>query len=232
MEKMIKSDAFLYETHLHTSQSSKCASADAKTQVEFYKNLGYTGIIVTDHFLNGNTNVPKDLSWKERIDQFCLSYEIAVLEGNKIGLDVFFGWEFSYNGTDLLTYGLDKSWLLLHENIDRLRINEYCDLVHQYGGLIVHAHPFREASYIDYIRLFPSRTDAVEVYNANRSDFENKQALDYANSYGLKQSSGSDNHTGFQKFYGGVSSPNRFNSINDFITFILSGEASLLKIDE
>ena len=40
---------------------------------------GYTGIFVTDHFFNGNTAVPADLPWRERVERFCrelgISYE-------------------------------------------------------------------------------------------------------------------------------------------------------------
>ena len=60
-----------------------------------YKEIGYTGLIVTDHFFNGNCAVPKDLPWKERIDMYYAGYEDAKAEGDKIGLQVFFGLESS-----------------------------------------------------------------------------------------------------------------------------------------
>ena len=48
---------YKYETHLHTSPVSRCASAGVKEHLEFYKNLGYDGIFITNHFLDGNINI-------------------------------------------------------------------------------------------------------------------------------------------------------------------------------
>ena len=39
---------------------------------------GYNGIIVTDHFFNGNTCVPEYLPWKERVDMF--TYDCGKVE--------------------------------------------------------------------------------------------------------------------------------------------------------
>ena len=84
---------YRYETHLHTCQGSKCGRATGAEQARFYKEAGYQGVIITDHFCGGNTAMPKEGSWKERIDLYCKGYEDALEEGKKIGLDVFFGFE-------------------------------------------------------------------------------------------------------------------------------------------
>ena len=68
---------YKYETHLHTKECSLCATASGAYQAEAYKDAGYTGIIITDHFFRGNTNVRRDLPWEERIDLFCKGYENA-----------------------------------------------------------------------------------------------------------------------------------------------------------
>lgn len=187
---------YKYEMHSHTKETSRCASIPAAELAEFYKEIGYSGLVITDHFFNGNTTVPRNLPWRERVEMFSAGYENAHKRGTEIGLDVFFGWEFSVSGTDFLTYGLDKQWLLEHEDCDKLRIGDYCDLVHESGGYIVQAHPFREASYIEMIRLLPRKVDAVETINSGRTDFENKMADNYADNYSLIKFCGSDNHTG------------------------------------
>ena len=61
---------------------------------------------------------------------------------------------------------------------------------------MVQAHPFREASYIDHIRLYPDCVDGVEVINANRTERENTMAMLYAKTYAFIQTAGSDNHIG------------------------------------
>ncbi|MBP5167049.1 MAG: PHP domain-containing protein [Oscillospiraceae bacterium] len=219
---------YLYETHMHTAQVSRCASAPAEEQVRFYKERGFDGIVVTDHFLGGNTTVPVDLPWDERIDLFCRGYELAAEEGKKLGLKVFFGWEFAHLGCDFLTYGLDKAWLKAHPDIDRLEINRYLDLVRSEGAYVVHAHPFREDFYIPYIQLLPRKVDAVEVLNACRKDFENERAAEYAKNYGLKISAGSDNHSAYrQRRLCALGSDKEFGGIGDIIGAIRSGECSL-----
>ena len=191
---------YKYEMHCHTSECSACSRIRAADLVDCYKKLGFDGIVVTDHFFNnGSTTVPKNLPWSQRISLFTVGYKEALKRGNEIGLDVLFGWEATFDGTDLLTYGLDEAWLTEHEDCDLLGINEYCDLVHQSGGYIVHAHPFREADYIKIIRLLPRKVDAVEVVNACNTDFANKMAHEYAENYSLQMVCGSDNHIGFRE---------------------------------
>lgn len=218
---------YKYETHLHTSEVSACARASAAEQVEFYAESGYAGIIVTDHFLNGNTTVPREgLTWKEKIEKFCEGYANALREGKKVGLDVFFGWEASYGGTDFLTYGLSPSWLLRNEHIMDMPYWDYLDYVRDEGGLVVHAHPFREAAYIKGgIKLMPRKVDAIEIINANRTEFENRMAKEFAKNYGLAPFAGSDNHSAYaQKKLAGIKTKERIENIIDFIDIIQCGE--------
>ena len=41
--------SFLFDTHIHTKESSACGEVRAADIVARYKSLGYDGIIVTDH---------------------------------------------------------------------------------------------------------------------------------------------------------------------------------------
>lgn len=175
-------------------------------------------------FFNGNTTVPQDIPWFQRVELFVQGYENAIKRGNEIGIDVFFGWEFSLNGSDFLTYGLDKEWLLRHEDCHKLHINEYCDLVHADGGFIVHAHPFREAFYIDMIRLVPRKVDAVETLNACRTDFENKLADQYADNYSLPKMFATDNHIGHRERIASVEINEKATSVNHIISLILENK--------
>ena len=61
---------FRYETHMHTCQGSACGVSTGAEHARFYKERGYQGIFVTDHFFGGNPAVPRFLSWEERIEQF------------------------------------------------------------------------------------------------------------------------------------------------------------------
>ena len=119
--------AYLYETHLHTSVGSKCSSQTPEEQLRRFQYYGYTGVFITDHFLNGNTTVDRSLPWEDAICAYCRAYEEACEVGARIGIDVFFGFESSYAGNDVLTYGLGKDWLLAHPEIMDLSMRAYCE---------------------------------------------------------------------------------------------------------
>lgn len=218
---------YRYETHLHTSETSKCGITSGADFASHYKSLGYTGIFVTDHFLNGNTTVSEDLPWAERIELFCTGYEAAKEKGCQIGMDVFFGWEYSFGWTHLLTYGLGKEWLLHNPCMLSWDLPHYCDRVHQDGGAVIHAHPFREG--IEIFELAPGHVDAVEVLNSGRSDQYNQHALDYAASFGLPGVAGSDIHSIEMKRLCGMGFPQRLSGAKDYITAVRSGRASIIE---
>ena len=57
--------SYLYETHLHTSFASACANSKGSEYIRLYKELGYSGMIVTDHFYRGHTSILRGLPRKE-----------------------------------------------------------------------------------------------------------------------------------------------------------------------
>lgn len=220
---------YRYETHLHTREASACAINSAVEQVRRYKEAGYDGIIVTDHFFNGNTSIPEDLPWEERVDLLCKGYENAKEEGDRIGLSVFFGWEANFGTTEFLIYGLDKHWLKEHPDILSWNIEEQYNRIHEAGGFIVHAHPFRVRPYIKEIRLLPMFVDAVEAINVgNRNDEFDKKAMAYAKKHKLPMTAGTDSH-GLEKFRSGIAFPHKLKSIQDYINSIKANEYELIK---
>lgn len=218
---------YKYDTHVHTAEASGCATASGAEQARRYKELGYDGIIITDHFFNGNSAIHNYYDWYDRVRQFCKGYENAKSEGDKIGLKVFFGIEYSYFGTDLLTYGIDKDWLYQNDNIMDVSVYEYIKRVHDAGGIIVHAHPFREASYINEVKLMPKWVDGVEVYNAGNYDEKfNERAKWYAEQYNLPITAGTDNHHLTAEIISGICTEQPLESIEDYIDAVVCRKIS------
>ena len=167
---------------------------------------------------------------QELLEFYFSDYEEGVRIGKEIGISVFCGIETSYGGTDFLVYGLDKAWYLSHPEIREMPKSEQLKLFMENGALVIQAHPFREARYIDHIRLFPRCIQGVEVYNAARTDFENKLALQYAENYELIKFAGSDNHiAGRMQKFGGMQSETPIKDEKDFAMRVLSGEITLFK---
>ena len=148
---------FLYETHMHTCQGSACGRATGKEQARVYKEAGFTGIIITDHFFGGNTAVDRSLPWEERVDLFWKGYEDAKEEGDRIGLDVFFGLEQNIHFDEYLIYGLTKEYMKAHPEMEHWTRREQLEEVHmttryeQIGGVYLERlYPTDIFDLIDY----------------------------------------------------------------------------------
>lgn len=102
---------YLYETHLHTCEASACGKVHGEDYISYMMAKGYSGMIVTDHFFNGNTCVPEDLPWKERIEIYASGYERALKAAEGKDFLVMFGVEINFNKDEYLLYGIDKDWL-------------------------------------------------------------------------------------------------------------------------
>lgn len=236
IDKIKKEYPYLYETHLHTSEASACGASTGQEMARACKEYGYTGIFVTDHNWGGNTAVDRSLPWDEWVNEFCKGYENAKAEGDKIGLDVFFGYEAGFHATEFLLYGIDKEWMLANPDIRQADIEEQYKLVHANGGMVIHAHPYREEGYIPEVRLFPEWVDGVEGVNAMHSNFHSrahndpefdKRAIAYAEKHHLPITAGSDIHA-TNLLGAGVAFKRKLASPADYIKAVLSGEDYVL----
>ena len=222
---------FIYETHLHTSEASKCADARGADYIDYMISRGYAGMIVTDHFFNGNSSVDTGLTWEQMVGQYVSGYKNALRAAEGKLFDVLFGIEFNFNGDEYLIYGPDENWLLHNEDIVFASRTEVYRRVHEAGGIMVQAHPYRERDYLDDIRLTPGICDGIEVYNAANSDNMNALAYRYARRLNVPMTAGSDIHNLHDKAMGGMSFNRRIMDIRDFVSMLLSGEGTLVKID-
>ena len=214
---------YKYETHLHTYPVSKCASAGVRESLEYYKALGYDGVFLTNHFIDGYINISSEASFEERLDFYFSDYEEALTIGKEIGIDVFLGVEMSDWGTDFLIYGLMPKWYFAHPEIEGMDRVEQLRLLASEGALIIHAHPFRG---YDCMKLFPKHVHGVETYNACRTDFENAMAEQYAENYSLIHFAGTDNHNAHrQTTFGGMQTTRPITSEMDFVSLVKSGGA-------
>lgn len=209
--------AYKYETHSHTSEVSPCGYITAKDAVSIYKGMGYQGIIITDHFHDEYFSTLEGMDWEKKVDTFLTGYENALMEGLKVGLDVFLGIEirFNENGNDYLVYGLDVDFLKAHENMFEMTIESFHELVKDMDDvLIIQAHPFRSSC----VPVDPKLIDGVEVFNGNpRHDSKDVSAADFALEHNLLISSGSDFHRIGDEAIGGIITDEKITSHEDLI---------------
>ena len=229
---MLKDYPYLYETHLHTSEASACAVSSGWEMARACKEAGYTGIFVTNHNWHGNHCIDDTLPWEQWVKRYARGYEVAKAWGDANGLDVFFGYEAGYRGTEFLVYGIDMAWLIEHPEIREATVEEQYRWIHEAGGMVIHAHPFREEPYIPEIRLFPRYVDGVEGVNATHSHPESgshnnplfdERAIAYSQKYQLPLTAGSDVHS-THILGGGVAFKRRLRDARDYCQAIRSGE--------
>ena len=226
---------FLYDTHVHTRDVSLCGTSTAAEQVRKSKKMGYTGIIITDHFVKGYSRCDENLPWEQQVRFLLSGYEAAKAEGKLCGLDVYFAWEYAswgnIPGMDVLTYGLDVKFLLANPRLHTYNLKQYSGQVHKYGGYLAHAHPFRNVAKEDRKRKkFPAHLlDGAEVFNGCDRPEINALAYDYALRNNLHMQAGSDTHgVGRPDFACGMALEKKADSIYDIINAIKQGTAKLV----
>ena len=220
---MLKEYPYLYETHVHSSEASACARSTAVEMARAHKDCGYTGMILTNHNWGGNTAISRELSWGDFLDAFFAPYYEAREWGEANDFQVFPGYEAGYSGTEFLIYGIDIDWMHGHPELRDATVAEQFGIIHSGGGIVIHAHPFREAFYIKEIRLFPEYIDGVEGLNAAHSTASydddsyifNEKALNYARELGMLITGGSDSHS-TDLPGGGMAFPRKLLDIHDF----------------
>ncbi len=219
---------YRYETHCHCSQCSLCGGSTSQEMVQSYYDAGYAGLVLTDHFIWGNTSVSRDLPWNERMNAYYGAYLEAKEYAKNLDFDVIFGIEHAYgDGKEMLIYGVDLDFLLKYPNMPSMSIDEVAEAVHSYGGLVIQAHPYRDRGYIN-MDVGPriDLVDGFEVYNTCNGPGENEKAMEIAKENGLIFTSGSDNHASNSGLAGsaGIALPYRIKDEKELVSALKNND--------
>lgn len=225
---------YKYEVHMHTAESSACGRTNGRDYISEFMKMGYDGMIITDHFYHGNTAANRALPWDEFIDEFCRGYEEAKAEGDRLGFKVFFGWEESHGPDEYLIYGPDKAWLKAHPEIKDADHTQYLQMIHDAGGAVVGAHPFRERGYVDIVKIHPFQCDAMEACNYGNPPYQDILAYTFCKDRGILMTSGTDMHNVkvIDETPCGMVFDEPLNSVQDYADRIRSGKGFTALIPE
>lgn len=192
---------YSYEIHCHTAETSRCGKSAAADMVAAYHRKGFTGVVITDHFVNGYSYSAFPETWKGKMDAFVKGYRAAKEAGDQLGIKVYFGFEYTNdgnNGEDYLVLGLSPENLYTDlVDCDQWPIERMIETVHALGGIVVRAHPFREDDYIrESCIMRPGlNIDAIEGFNGgNKREVYNIRALELALKEDKPLVAGSDTH--------------------------------------
>ncbi|MBP5617978.1 MAG: hypothetical protein J6X61_02375, partial [Clostridia bacterium] len=178
---------FRYEMHTHTTPCSACGVQTMSEAVAACAAAGYAGFVITNHFYHGNSGISRSLAWEEFVEAYAADWREGVKLSKEAGIDVIFGLEEGYaSGKEVLLYGVTPEEIAAAPFLREKGLEPLSAYVRSQGGLVVHAHPYRIASYIpdpDWTPD-PALLDGVEVYNAH-GESRNDLALAFAKQNGL-----------------------------------------------
>ena len=179
LKNFTKDYKYKIDFHTHTTPASPCSEITPQRMVEAYKELGFDGIVLTNHFVDFllKSNDPEVVS-QTYLSDYYKTKEI----GNKNGLKVYLGMEirFPENCNDYLIYGIEE------KDIKELFSYIHGDYISFYKAfkndknVILQAHPFRNGMTLQN----PDYIDGIETFNIHpghnsRVGFASR----YANAY-------------------------------------------------
>ena len=192
---------YLFDTHIHTKEASSCSRVFAADIVKRYKELGYDGIIITDHFSSSQFKRHGD-TYAEQVQTYLSGYRAAKKFEDE-NFHVILGMELRFleNDNDYLVYGFDEDFVLRNDLTQFNDPGEFRPFAEANNLIIFQAHPFR----IGMTVIDPDLLDGVEVYNGHGDHYSrNTVANKWAATHSLRKLSGSDFHGNLSLESGGV----------------------------
>ena len=110
---------YKYEIHCHTKETSVCATAKASDMVHLYRDHGYDGIVVTDHFSPMTFPLTKLFCPQKHTDFYFRGYHVAKKAAEGTSLTVLPGCEIRFYATinDYLLFGDVENFLKNNGNL-------------------------------------------------------------------------------------------------------------------
>ena len=223
---------YRYELHSHTSECDRDAALSARELVRLYKDAGYDGMVITDHYIERFYTLwfPEDvkgLTHEQQVHRWLRGYRTARDEGEKLGFTVLPGTEVRFDGrpNDYLIYGLHEEFFYTVPRLNELKNTKELLALMPEGVCVVHAHPFRLGMEV----ADPTGLFGIEAYNGGTERFRNEMAREYARHYGLPVTSGSDIHSTARLAKGGIETEHKINTPEDLVKVLRSGEYKLIE---
>lgn len=217
MEKFYKT-----ELHTHTKPVSGCSDIEAEQLVKIYKEKGYDGVVLTNHFtrcLQGET-VEEKIKWY--LEDYYKCYE----EGKLIDLNVILGAElrFTENNNDYLIFGICPEDLIQIYEMLPYGIDRFYKECKNEKNIIIQAHPFRDG--MESVKR--ESLDGIEVFNMHPN--HNSRiglAAKYANENNMIATCGSDFHHHGQECLCGIITKKQLRNSYDVANVLKAGDYNM-----
>lgn len=217
---------YKYELHCHTKEVSRCGQVPAAEIVKMYKDAGYSGIVITDHYSPMTFSLSTVACPQKAVDFYLRGYKEALKYADE-NFTVLLGMELRYYATanDFLVYGVTEEFLHGNGNLMKKYPKRFYKLAKENNMIVVQAHPFREMM----IRINPKYLDGAEVHNG-KSDIEsNLKAAEWVKKNNMAIGiSGSDFHRPKNLATGGIITNEPIKTNNDLLRILRSGKYEMI----
>lgn len=188
------------DLHMHEKRYSLDSFLALEEIVEIAKKRGLDAICITDH---------DSMELREYAEEY----------SKKTGFPIFVGIEFFSLQGDILAFGID------HYPEERVDAQEFIDYVHEQGGVVISAHPFRHnrrglEGNLDILK----GVDAIEILNGSTLPDATMMAVRYAKKYGFAITGGSDCHYPDKVGICATYFPNEIKTMDDLVAAIRNRE--------
>ncbi len=218
---------YKYEIHAHTKNTSLCGQLDAEELIKKYKEAGYSGIVITDHYSPMTFHISEFFNKEKAVNHFLQGYKKAK-EFETEDFTILLGVELRFYATvnDYLVYGVTEEMLYELPFLLPLYIKKASKLFRERGCLFLQAHPFRQ-----FIRRAnPQYLDGVEVFNGKADKEANDKSLKWAEEIKAKiQTSGSDCHRETGVALGGIITKEPIKTNEDLLRILKGGNYKLIR---
>ena len=218
---------YKYELHSHTAETSQCAKITAEELVKKYKELGYSGIVITNHYSDFTFSLKDMFNKKLRTGHYLAGYrEAKKYETEDFSVLLGIELRFFLNGNDYLIFGVTEELVEKMPFLLPMYLKRTSKFFKKNGCIIIQAHPFRPYIY----RANPKYLDGVEIVNGKSSKEENEKALKWAEKKNLKiRTAGSDCHRVTGAGLSGIITNEKIRANEDLLRILKSGEFEIIE---
>lgn len=177
------------ELHAHTKPASSCAQIPTEQVLRTFKEDGYEGIAIVNHFMTSDKMTVEDYASFYRNELYN-----ALELGEKIGIKIFTGAELRFkfeNTNDYLLYGYNPDDLLYICQLLSGTLENFVKNYKTEDVFLAQAHPFRD----NMVRMDTNLLDGIEAFNMHPNHNSRVAvATRFANENGKVKLMGTDFH--------------------------------------
>jgi histidinol phosphatase-like PHP family hydrolase len=227
---MNDNQTYKYDLHMHSYPCS-VGGSPIRDHIDALIAKGYSGMVITNHFYNGNNDIDKTQPWADFVDAYWQDYLYGLEYARQFDFDLLFGLEEHVgDGLEILLYGITAEQIAAHPELATCDTETYVEIIHSLGGLVYQAHPFRLRRYIPTPGPLAclDKMDGIEVYNAGNTPEQNESAAQLAKELNLAIVAGSDGHGTHNAGRSGILTKERIRNNDDLIRILKSRDYTVI----